>query len=329
LRHLLWVLLLVTGCYSPQPAERGFRCDGTTQFACPPGFTCDQSLGLCVTPSQPDLAMRQVLHNFDLSPGEGQRSCADRVVAGAFGAPSALTSLNTSGDETAIALTSDGKRIYYLAGGALMTAALTAPKTAGAPMVVTVANGPAPLDGFTLADGNLWLSGSRGGKSGLVKALFSDPATAAVDSTPVPEAACAISDPVFLDGSSAKELYVAFPLAGCTDARGSYVAQGLVGKNIGAFVSALTTPGWRAPSLLPGGLTMLVSSTGATPRLSWAQRTSIEAQWSGPYPLDAKALGSTRERQGVVSPDCNTFYFVGQRAGGAGGLDLWAADINP
>jgi hypothetical protein len=44
-------------------------------------------------------------------------------------------------------------------------------------------------------------------------------------------------------------------------------------------------------------------------------------------PYDGLGVPSGRDLQALVSPDCATLYLVADRAGGKGGVDLWAADV--
>src|SRR5207244_8932396 len=82
------------------------------------------------------------------------------VTAGSFSGAVNLSCANTAADESALALTTDGKRIYYMSGAALMTADLTNAKTIGTPAAVTV-NGIQTVNGLAFAsDGSLYVAGA-------------------------------------------------------------------------------------------------------------------------------------------------------------------------
>jgi hypothetical protein len=331
----LTIVLALGGCYSPSPQDRGFKCDPSQGSICPEGLYCDPVLGLCVAQLvNHDMGLGDLHRSFDLNIAPGPRSCDDRVAAGAFSGVTNLGDANSPGDETSISVTSDGTRIYFMSDSTLMTAALTSAKAAGAASPVTITGGPAIVQGGAVAkDGTFWFAGSDTASgpntnTQLYTGHFVDPTHLTVDGAHLPQGKCPFTDPALLDGDPAKELYVSYPLAGCTEPVGPYIAQGLVDKQIGAFIGALAAPGFRAPSLLPGGLTMLFSSVGAGARLSYAQRPSQDALWTGPTTLPGLGA-SVRDVQAVVSADCSVLWVVSERAGGHGGLDLWAADIAP
>src|SRR5258707_14896925 len=54
----------------------------------------------------------------------GPRNCDAKVRAGAFASLTNLGAVNSAADESSLALTPDGTRLYFLAGGVLSTAAL-------------------------------------------------------------------------------------------------------------------------------------------------------------------------------------------------------------
>ena len=328
--RLLLGLLLAVGCYSPNTPDKAFRCDATTHFLCPEGLHCDD--GLCVhVIAHHDLGFPDMALSGDAAISLPGGTCDDRVQSGEFSGLVNLSALNSGADETALAISNDGGRIYYLSNGKLMTAALTDAKTAAAPSAVALTGLPT-VNGLAFAsDGTLWAAGNDGSGNRLFKLLLTDPTTATVVDAHLPAGQCAIEDLAFTDGDITQSIYVAYPLAGCShpEGRGTYIAQGHLDQQMGTFVAAMSSTGYRAPSLLPGGMTMLVSSEGAGARLFYAVRPSTDALWTGPLQLPAGQIGTgTRDVQAVVSSDCKTLYLASERAGGKGGLDLWAADIS-
>jgi hypothetical protein len=327
---LLVAALAAPGCYAPHPADGAFRCAVDLGRLCPTGLSCDVASGLCVRPSTAiDMGYGSVDFSADAGLPLVPQSCDDRVRAGALSGLTNLTAANSAQAESALALSGDGKRMYFLRAGALYTATIdpASPKAVGAVTPVTVA-GFDSLNGGTVAtDGSYWFSGTKGNVTRLYSGTLSAGALTVSATSHAPQGMCVFSGPVFLGGDPTSELYLAYPLAGCSQPA-SYVAVGLTDRNIGAFVSALMLPGYRAPSLLTGGRTLLVS-TSDTRRLAWAERPDANAQWTGPHalPLDGLGVPSGGDDQAVVSPDCKTLYLVADRAGGLGGTDLWAADI--
>jgi hypothetical protein len=322
-------LLFLVGCYSPRPADRGFRCDTDLGGLCPEGLHCDAQIGLCVSPSSvADMSYPGIDFSLDAAPLASPRSCDERVRAGAFTGLTNLTAANSASDERSLSLTPDGKRIYFLRAGALFTATIDGKNASAATAVTGLTGTVDTINGGSLTkDGSYWFSGTKAGVTKLYTGSFTAPTALSVSATAhLPQATCAFADPVFADGKPDGELYLSYPLTGCGQV--SYVAQGQVDKNIGAFFSALVVPGYRAPTLLPGALTLLVSSTD-TNRIYYAERPSGDAQWTGTQvvPLDALGAPSTADRQALVSPDCATLYLVADRDAGQGGSDLWAADI--
>jgi hypothetical protein len=330
---LLIASLAVTvtaGCYRPDPADRAFKCDAANNDICPQGLHCDVASGFCVhTPSVADMTYSVMTFNNDASVTPGVRTCGQRVAAGALSAPTNLGAVNGAGDESGLAITNDGSRIYYLSGGALMTAALTNATTAAAPSAVTVSGVDTVLGLAFAADGSLFVSGVAAGVNQIFKMHLDSATQATMMDAHQPAGLCGITDLAFIDGNIATDLYVAYPLAGCTDARGSYVAQGTLDKQLGTFVAALPTPGYRSPYVVSGGLTMLLATTGQSPRLFYAERPDTASLWTGPIELPLGAVGGAgkRDAQAVVSSDCKTLYLSSERTGGKGGLDLWAATI--
>jgi WD40-like Beta Propeller Repeat len=333
--RLLLAIVVAAGCYNPNPADGAFKCDSANGNLCPMGLHCDTSTGLCVhKPSLLDMSNSPITFDNDASVTPADRTCGQRVGDGAVSGLVNLGAVNGAGDESGLAVTNDGSRIYYLSGGALMTAPLTNAKTAGAPQAVTV-TGVTTVFGISFgSDGSLYASGSAANVNQIFK-LHLDSATQATLAMPTdahqPIGGCPITDLALTNGDPTLPLYVAYPLAGCSmpNGRGSYIAQGALDTQMGTFVTALPTSGYRAPYVLPDGLTMFLASVGATARLYYAQRPDTDSLWTGPLSLPLSSVGGngTRDAQAVVSPDCSTLYISSERAGGKGGLDLWAADI--
>ena len=324
-------LLLVAGCYDPNPADKGFKCDKSTNYLCPEGLTCDFDIGLCVRhPEHHDLGYPDLALDHDASIENPAQSCGDKVSTGALSGMTNLGAVNTAADEGALAVTNDGKHIYYMSGATLMTADLTGPKAVGTPAAVTV-TGVQQINGMAFAsDGSLFIAGSDGVTNQIFKMkLDSDTAIELVDKHQ-PIGGCAITDVALTNGDITDDFYVAYPLAGCDmpEGRTSYIAQGNLDKQMGAFVAALPTSGYRAPFII-GTTTMLLSSVGANARLFYAFRPDSTSGWTGPLNMNLTSVGGAGKRDvaAVVSPDCKTVYFVSERAGGKGGLDLWAADV--
>lgn len=342
MRRLALVLVLaMASCYSPSPKDGSFTCDADHGFLCPSGLLCDRAANLCVHALSMDLGAPDLISPYDLTPVPIAPTCDTLVQAGAFAHLTNLGAVNGAGDEHSLTVSADNSRIYFLDGaGALQTSALSG-KSAAAPQAVTVSGtGPTIPDTFfggTLAsDGKYWFLGasSTGPSAGLVSlftATLNSATDLAVTASHSPSAmACPLTDPVFAKNDSGSELYVAFPLGGC--ANGSMIAQGNADKNMGAFIGAVAQKNVAAPTLTPSGNTLLMSTTGTSGRLQFATRASMNDQWHGPSPLPLSQSGSIgvpaqRDVQALVSADCKTLFLVADRAGGHGGLDLWAADI--
>jgi hypothetical protein len=329
-RAIALAALLVAGCYDPNPQDGAFRCSVDAGSVCPDGLTCEASTGLCVRfHPHDDMGGLALGPRFDLSGGLGPNSCDDRVRVAGFSNLTNLAEANTADDETAIALTLDGKRLYFLSAGKLTTVEVNG-KSATNRADVTLNNAPATLYGGSFAsDGNYWLAGNSGnGGAQLVPAKVTSATVLDVSATAhQPMTLCPFTGPAFVDGDATKELYVSYPLAGCGMA--PMIAVGTVDKNMGAFVGVVAATNLRAPSLVPGGLTLIASSGDTHPRLFFAERPSKDVQWSGPTPLPLGTIGlpSGGDVQAVVDATCSTLYLVADRAGGKGGTDLWAADI--
>jgi hypothetical protein len=278
-----------------------------------------------------DLGFPDMAFSYDATVVTPPRTCDDRVVAGALSGLTNLGPVNGSGDDTAIAVTNDGARIYYLSGGTLMTAPLTNPKTAGAPSPVSVSGLNAIYGLAFSSDGSLYVAGTATATQ-IFKLHLDTPTSASIVDTHLPSGLCPITGLALTNGDITKDLYVAYPLAGCNlpEGRGSYVAQGFLDKQMGTFITAMPSPGYGAPFVMAGGFTMLLSSADPGARLYYGTRPGTDAQWTGPLNLPLGAIGvGTRDSAAVVSSDCKTLYLVSERAGGKGGLDLWAADIAP
>ncbi len=329
----------VGACYDPHPANGGFQCTIDNQFQCPQGLTCDRGLGLCLT-GPADLAGPAMDLRFVVDAGPpGARTCDERVRQGAFSNLVNVGSANSSSDESSLSITQDGKNIFFMREGGFMTATLNG-KNSGVPQAVTISNGPAVLNGGSIAaNGTLWFAGAAtaNGAATLYQGTLdavSGSYVAVAQALPA-STACSFFDPVFLNGSATAELYLTYPLGGCSGA--SYIARGANKMQLGTFYAATSLPqgsGLQHPSLTPDGLTLLFSTTDAHPKLMFAVRASTDStnddtQWNGPTPLSLGSIGAASggDYQAVVSPDCSTLFLVADRAGGRGGLDLWAADI--
>lgn len=338
-RFALLLVLVAAGCYSPSPKDGSFTCDADHGFLCPSGLLCDRTAGLCVHALSMDLGAPDLISPYDLTPVPVAPTCDTLVQAGAFANLTNLGAVNGAGDEHSLTVNADDSRAYFVDGaGALQTSALSG-KSAAAPQAVTVtgtgSSVPDTFFGGTLAsDGKYWFLGapSTGQNAGVISlfaATINSATALAIASSHAPSAMGQLSDPVFAKNDSGSELYVAFPLGG---ASGSMIAQGNVDKNIGAFFGAVAEKNVGAPTLTPSGNTLLLSTAGASGRLEFATRASMNDQWHGPSPLPLSQPGSIglpahRDVQALVSSDCKTLFLVADRAGGHGGLDLWAADI--
>jgi hypothetical protein len=326
----LAVIAVLAGCFNPNPADKSFRCDQANGFLCPQGLHCDEVQGLCVRVIPPkDMGFPDMALNLDGSVTPPERSCGDRVKAGALSGLTNLGSVNGAGDESAVTVTNDGKRIYYLSGGNLMTAPLTNAKTAGTPEMVTL-NGLSSVYGTAFAaDGTLYIAGSTGNANQIYKMMLAAPDQATLVDAHLPAGLCPITGLSFIDGDITGDLYVAYPLAGCADSRGSFVAQGTLDKQMGTFVAAVSSFGYQEPFAVTEGTVMLMASPGSAARLYYAERPDTDALWTGPISLPLGGIGGVgkRDARAVVSADCKTLYLSSERAGGKGGLDLWAADI--
>jgi hypothetical protein len=323
--------IVVVSCYRPEPSDGSFKCSLDLGGLCPGGFICSPA-GLCVQTSVHDMGGAPLDLAGDQASAPVVRSCDDKIVAGAFSNFTALTALNTSADEEHLALdpSKTAPRLVFVRGNQVYAAAISTsdPKSVSAPQAVTVTGGPTTITGVNITkDGVLWLSGTTASMTGLYGAIASDTTTYAAAAPRAPIAAgCAYSDPFFMQGDSTLELYAAFPLAGCSGA--SYIVRGGLDINAGAFYSALGQSGWAAPTMTGSGLLLLVSSTGTDRHLWAATRSSLQYQFGSPSPIDMSSVGAGMEdRQALVNADCTTIYFSSVRTGGAGGADLYAADI--
>jgi len=324
----------LVACYGPNPADGAFTCTADNGYLCPDGLTCDRAAMLCVKKIAPDLGGGDALPHFDGTPFNTARTCEQRVQQGAFSNLVRLGGLSTAADEASIALTSG--HILWLSNGTPMTATISG-KTAGAPSAVTITGTPAVTTftgGSFAKDGSYWFGGNAGPSTPtyLYKATGTLPSlTATAQPQPV-ATGCPFFDPTFTESDPAQELYISYPLAGCNMPQGRSISvdQGVLGKNLGTFYIAFPAYGFRSPFVMPGGTTMIVASDGAGAQLFYSTRMSsgTDAAWTAPQPIPMGAIGAgTRDVQAVVSADCATIYIASERAGGAGGLDLYAADI--
>ena len=326
------------GCDSTPP-DGAFTCIASEGYVCPAGQSCDIASGLCYRHAPEDMAITDATITFDFTAQPLMRTCDQLVQQGAFSNLTNLGAVNSAGDEHSLALSLDGTQIYFLDGsGALQTSKLSADgHHAPAATAVTLTGAPTTLNGGSLAtDGSYWFSGTNAGVTSLFQATKQSVSSFTVGAAQLPmqgpptnQSSCAFTDPALTDGDSKLDLYVAFPLAGCSQP--SMIAQGFVGKTLGTFVGTVAPQGFQAPGVVKGGLTVLMSNTGSGARLYYAQRPSTDVTFTGPTPLPLGAIGapSGRDVQAVVNQSCSLLYLVAERAGGHGGLDLWAADIAP
>ena len=320
------------GCYRPDPVDGSFRCSPDLGGMCPSGFVCNLD-GLCVHHAGTDGGGAPLDLSGDQATAPHVRSCDEKVAAGAFSNLTALTAANTAADEEHLALdpTGTAPRLVFQRGNQLFTAAIssTNAKSISAPQAVVLTGGPATLHGSSFTtDGKLWIAGTDGsGNTGLYAGTPGGAAAFTVAAARQPIASgCAISDPWFMQGDATFQLYAGFPLGGCGG--DSYVVRGALDRDAGAFFSALPESGWAAPSMTSTGLLLLVSSTVGGRHLYAATRTDFQFLFASASRIDMSAIGEAMEdRQAVVSADCGTIYFSSVRAGGAGGADLYAADI--
>src|SRR5262249_48337539 len=163
--------------------------------------------------------------------------------------------------------------------------------------------------------GSLYIAGNNGASNQIFKMHLDSPTQATLVDAHLPAGACPITGLAFIDGDATNDLYVAYPLAGCANPRGSYRAPGDLAKPMGTLGAALPTGGYGSPYVVTGGLAMLLSSTGVNPRLYFAERPGTDALWTGPLNLPLAAIGGAgkRDAQAVVSPDCSTLYLSSER----------------
>jgi hypothetical protein len=331
-RLLVTVALIVAGCFNPNVKDGAFKCDATQKYICPDGLYCDTDIGLCVhVKAHHDLGFPDMALSTDGAITIPASGCDSQVTTGGVSNLVSLGAVNTATDESNLALSNDGKNLYYTSGGTLMTAPLTSAKVAGTPTTVTVNGGG--VQGITglafTSDGFLWMAGTAAATQIFKFHVDATAAITFVDSHQ-PTGQCAMPGISFIDGDVMQDFFVGYPLAGCShpEGRGTYIAEGTIDKQMGSFVSALGTFGFVNPVVLSGGLTMLTSSEGANARLYYASRPTTDSLWTGPLNLPLGSAGAGKnDVQAVVSSDCSTIYLVSERTGGKGGLDLWAGDI--
>jgi hypothetical protein len=329
---------LVTGCYGPNPKDGAFKCDGADGYLCPQGLLCDRTTNLCVhTLSVPDMAIGSLTGGTDgglvVAP-----TCDVHVRAGGFKNPAPLA-VSTAGDDNFVSVSGDGKSLLFSANGTPTLAAIDPnnPRTVSGAQAVTL-TGPAGLvflGGAFDKNGTIWVAGlSNANNTSLIYKGTLAGTTLTLDAmTHQPGSSCMggfIASPIFVSFDPAAELIVQGPLAGCRVAPTTMVASGVLDRNFGAFAAAVNngmTLG--GPGLTPSGLTLLTASQGAGGRVYFATRATLDTQFDNPNLIDMGAFGtgSTRDVQMVVHPSCKVVYLVTQRAGGAGGTDIWVADI--
>jgi len=320
----LVLALVFPSCYSPSPVPGGFRCTFEEDYTCPSPLRCDQSLGLCVKVIVQD-DMGPMPRNLDLGPEVVVPTCDDHVRKGNFSNLTNLGAVNTAGEEHGLTVNATKTRLFFLdAGGALRTAAMSGAKSADASETVTLTPTPNTIGSPTAVGPDLWFPASAGlSSTALFRATGAGNAFA-VSAAHEPIAPCAFDAPFFADNDANNDLYLSFPLGGCS--KQSLISVGNADKQIGAFYAALPDRDLHNPTLIQGGLTLIFSSQN---RLWFSDRPDTSTQFRSPYPLSLASLGaqSARELSAQVSADCKTIYFVLDRAGGQGGADFWAADI--
>jgi hypothetical protein len=323
--------LVVVSCYRPEPSDGAFTCSVDFGGLCPGGFVCSPQ-GLCIQTTGHDMGGAPLDLAGDQASPPVVRSCDDKIAAGAFSNLTALTALNTSADEEHLALdpSMTAPRLFFVRSNQVYAAPISATdrKMVSTPQAVTVTSGPTTVTGLNFTnDGVLWLSGTTGGMTGMYGATATNATTYTAPAPRAPIAAnCAFSDAFFMQGDSTFQMYAAFPLSGC--AGPSYVVRGALDRNAGAFYSALGQAGWAAPTMTASGLLLIVSSTGSDRHLWTAARSDLPYQFVTANQIDMSSIGAgIEDRQALVNADCTTIYFSSVRSGGAGGADLYAADI--
>jgi len=320
----LMLALVFPSCYRPAPQSGGFRCTFEEDYSCPTGLRCDQSLGLCVKTIVVD-DMGPQPRGLDLGPEVVVPTCDDHVRKGGFSNLTNLGAVNTAGEETGLTVTADKSRLYFVdVTGALRTSTLTSRKAAAASAVVTLTPTQNAIGSPVAVGADVWFPALLGTDTALFRATGSG-TTFTVSPAHQPIAPCPFEAPFFVDGDVTKDLYLGFPLGGCS--KKALISVGSADKEIGAFYAALPDRDLHNPTLTPGGLTLIFSSQN---RLWYSDRPDTSTQFRSPFPLPLSSLGaaSTREISAQISPDCTTLYLVLDRAGGQGGADFWAADIN-
>ncbi len=317
-------------CYRPEPVDGAFTCSPDLGGLCPNGFTCNAH-GLCVHPTAREMGGAPLDLAGDQASVQHPRTCDDVIQAGQFSNLTPLAAVNTAADETHLALDESAgtRRLLFQRGNQIFAAVVAGndPKSVAAPQAVTLTGAPTTiLGGSFTTDGKLWFAGTTGGTTSLYSAAPNGATGFTVSAPRAPQGTCPFSDPFFMQGDSTFQLYVTYALAGCGGA--PYVARGALDRNLGAFFSALPEPSWGTPTMSPTGLLLIVAGQSTDKHLYAAARSDFQFQFvnAGRVPMGAIGEG-IEDRQMVVSADCRTAYLVSVRSGGAGGADLYAADI--
>jgi hypothetical protein len=328
----LLAAMVAGACYSPSPQDNAFICTPDQGNICPDGQHCDTVTGFCVK-HLPNYDLGPAPRTIDLLAPFVPRTCDERITQGAISNLANLGAVNTAGDESSLSVSSSGQ-VYFVAANSFRTSALAAGgRSAPASTAVTFDTTPAGgvRSGSVDKNGDLWFSAANGANFSLYQATHSSATNFTVGAPQLPTTACAFDNPVFLNGDPTLDMYVTFPLGGCS--LGPLVAAGNAAKDIGAFYAVTATRDTRNPSVLPSGTTMLLAlqHQGDKSRLYFMERPDTTTQWDGPYvlPLGTLSVPSGGDYQAVVDSSCSHLYLVADRAGGSGGKDLWVTDIAP